>query len=50
MLTNLDLRFRIESGVQFLECEIYDFNKYINKYLENIKNIVSNIIFDKNKF
>ena len=35
-LTNLDLGFRVErwGGVGFLECEIYDSNKYINKYLK----------------
>ena len=37
--------------VGFLESEIYDSNKYINKYLKNIfkKKIVSNIIFDFQK-
>ena len=45
-LTNLNLKFRV-NGVDFLECEIQDSNKYINKYL-NLK-IDSKIIYDFQK-
>ena len=28
--------------IEFLECEIYDSNKYINKYLKIVPNIIFN--------
>lgn len=42
-------RFIMWGGVEFLECEVYHFNKYINKYLyffKKIWKIVSKINFE----